>query len=29
MPIAPKLADGIVNPCIETKDGALHNPIQP
>ena len=24
MPIAPKLADGIVNPCIETKDGGLH-----
>ena len=27
MPIAPKLADGIVNPCIETKDGGLHNPV--
>ena len=23
MPIAPKLADGVVNPCIETKDGGL------
>ena len=23
MPIAPKLADGVVNPCIETKDGDL------
>ena len=29
MPIAPKLADGIVNPCIETKDGGLHNPVHP
>jgi len=23
MPIAPKLADGVVNPCIETKDGLV------
>ena len=29
MPIAPKLADGIVNPCIESKDGGLHNPVHP
>lgn len=29
MPIAPKLADGIVNPCIETKDGGLHNLFHP
>ena len=29
MPIAPKLADGIVNPCIETKDGGLHNNPDP